>query len=101
MSTLICRSRLPFVQQKSRRLDLDVASGKVSVGGDGSNQVPYTSRSDIARYVSYVLTHLPAEQLKNRSFYLAGDFKVCAGSVSSVDGNRSIKSVSQRDIQGI
>ncbi|KAI9448450.1 NAD-P-binding protein [Lactarius indigo] len=54
---------------------LDVTSGKVSVGGDGSNPMPYTSRSDIARYLSYVLTHLPTDQLKNRSFTITGDTK--------------------------
>ena len=55
---------------------LDVTSGKVTVGGDGNAQISFTSRPDIARYISYVLTHLPAEQLKDRSFTLAGDTKV-------------------------
>ncbi|KAN0140139.1 NAD-P-binding protein [Lactarius tabidus] len=54
---------------------LDITSGKVSVGADGSNPIPFTSRPDIARYLSYVLTHLPAEQLKNRSFSIRGDTK--------------------------
>ena len=82
-------------------MGLDVASGKVTVGGDGSKPVQFTSRPDIARYVSYVLTHLPAEQLKNRSFSVTGDTKVRAGSFLSLDGNRGIKLVVQRDIQGI
>jgi hypothetical protein len=69
---------LPFVQPKSRFLGLDVTSGKVTVGGDGSNQIRFTSRRDIARYLSYVLTHLPADQLKNRSFTITGDTKVRA-----------------------
>ncbi|KAH9052641.1 NAD-P-binding protein [Lactarius vividus] len=56
-------------------LDLDVTSGKVSVGGDGSKQIPFTSRPDIARYISYVLTHLPADRLENRSFTITGDTK--------------------------
>ncbi|KAI9466592.1 NAD-P-binding protein [Lactarius psammicola] len=56
-------------------LGLDITSGKVSVGGDGSNPMPFTSRPDIARYLSYVLTHLPADQLKNRSFTITGDTK--------------------------
>jgi len=55
--------------------DLDVTSGKASVGGDGNKTITFTSRLDIARYVSYVLTHLPAEQLKNCSFSIAGDNK--------------------------
>jgi len=47
-----------------------------------------TSRScsppdpDVARYISYVLTQLPPEQLKNRSFAIAGDNKVRLTSVS-------------------
>lgn len=55
--------------------DLDVTSGKVSVGGDGNKQISFTARPDIARFVSYVLIHLPAEQLKNRAFAIAGDNK--------------------------
>ena len=73
-----CGALSPFVQQKSRSLSLDIANGKVSLGGDGSKRIPFTSRPDIARYVSYVLTHLPADQLKNRSFTLAGEIKVRA-----------------------
>lgn len=56
-------------------LGLDVRGGKVSISGDGSIPLPFTSRPDIARYLSYVLTHLPADQLKNRSFTIAGDTK--------------------------
>ncbi|KAF8489342.1 NAD-P-binding protein [Russula emetica] len=56
-------------------LELDVRSGKVSIGGDGNRPLTFTSRTDIARYVSYVLTHVPAEQLKNRALAIAGDTK--------------------------
>jgi len=56
-------------------LDLDVKSGKVSVGGDGNKQITFTSRPDIARYLSYVLTHVPPEQLKNKTLTIAGDNK--------------------------
>jgi hypothetical protein len=48
--------------QAQRFLDLDVTSGKVSVGGDGNS--------------TYVLTHLPPDQLKNCSFTIAGDNNV-------------------------
>ena len=48
----------------------------MSVGGDGNKQITFTSRPDIARYVSYVLTRLPPEQLKNRAFTIPGDNKV-------------------------
>jgi len=54
---------------------LDAQSGKVSVGGDGNKQITFTARVDVARYMAYVLTHLPSEQLKNRSFAIAGDNK--------------------------
>ncbi|KAH9987380.1 hypothetical protein BJV77DRAFT_1138914 [Russula vinacea] len=54
---------------------LDVTSGKVSVGGDGNKQITFTARPDVARYISYVLTRLPAEQLKNRRFTISGDNK--------------------------
>ncbi|KAI0276931.1 hypothetical protein BGY98DRAFT_983307 [Russula aff. rugulosa BPL654] len=71
-----CLLHWPFADYIwSSSLDLDVVSGKVSVGGDGNRQISFTSRSDIARYVSYVLTHLPPEQLKNRTFTIAGDNK--------------------------
>jgi uncharacterized protein YbjT (DUF2867 family) len=56
-------------------VDLDVTGGKVSVGGDGNKRITLTSRPDVARYVSYVLTRLPPEQLKNREFFVAGDNK--------------------------
>jgi len=56
-------------------INLDLKSGKVSIGGDGNRPFPFTSRTDIARYLSYVLTHLPSKQLKNRSFTIAGDHK--------------------------
>ncbi|KAI9443635.1 hypothetical protein H4582DRAFT_1926444 [Lactarius indigo] len=69
-------------------LGLDVASGRVSVGGDGSNPIPFTSRPDIARYLSYVLTHLPADELKNRSFTITGDTKVRAILIGCLDFGR-------------
>ena len=68
---------LYLINQTTKRfLDLDVGSGKVSVGGDGNRQISFTSRSDTARYVSYVLTHLTPEQLQNRTFTISGENKV-------------------------
>lgn len=67
--------RLAFDLPLCRFVDLDLRSGKVSVGGDGNKRISFTSRPDIARYLSYVLTHLPAEKLSNRSFKIAGDTK--------------------------
>ena len=83
-------------------------SGKVSVGGDGSRQISFTSRSDIARYVSYVLTHLSPEQLKNRTFTIAGENKVmsllrnfCYGLVVAFRLRTYPCIVVQRDLQGV
>jgi hypothetical protein len=90
--TFGCREHVYFVvischffNRKSRHLGLDVTSGKVTIGGDGSNTLPFTSRPDIARYLSYVLTHLPADQLKNRSFTITGDTKVRATLICCLD----------------
>ncbi|KAI0258375.1 NAD-binding protein [Gloeopeniophorella convolvens] len=54
---------------------LDLSSGKVTIGGDGNTKISFTSRTDIARYLAFVLTCLPAEQLHNRAFSIAGDTK--------------------------
>jgi hypothetical protein len=70
----------PVTKDRVNRLaQLDVLSGKVSVGGDGNKQLSFTSRPDAARYITYVLTHLSPEQLKNRRFAIAGDNKVLFG----------------------
>jgi hypothetical protein len=76
----------PINHTVKRFLDLDVTSGKVSVGGDGNGQISFTSRTDIARYVSYVLTQLPPEQLKNRTFTITGENKVRSNSWDSCYG---------------
>jgi hypothetical protein len=67
-----------------RFLDLDVKGGKVKVAGDGNKAISFTSRTDIARYLSYVLTRLPPDQLKNKSFTIEGDHKVCPNSESHI-----------------
>ena len=72
------------VQPDQRFLDLDVESGKVKVAGDGNKRISFTSRTDIARYLSYVLTRLPPDQLKNRSFTIEGDHKVRPASESCI-----------------
>lgn len=94
------RALLPFIKPKSRTYDLDITSGKVSVGGDGSNPIPFTSRRDIARYLSYVLTRLPADQLENRPFAMRGDTRVRATPifVSTSSGHKRIELVIQRNI---
>jgi hypothetical protein len=69
-------ARLTFDLPLYRFANLDLRSGQVSVGGNGNMPISFTSRPDIARYLSYVLTHLSAEQLSNRTFKIAGDTKV-------------------------
>ncbi|TFY63676.1 hypothetical protein EVG20_g6216 [Dentipellis fragilis] len=54
-------------------LNLDLKSGKVIVGGDGNALVTFTSRPDIARFLAYVLTTLPPDQLNNKTFRLEGE----------------------------
>ncbi|KAI0028935.1 NAD-P-binding protein [Vararia minispora EC-137] len=44
----------------------DFEKGLVTVGGDGSTPVSFTSRKDVARFVVYALTKFPFEQLRNK-----------------------------------
>lgn len=55
---------------------LDVKSGSVTVGGDGNAKASFTSRPDIARYVAYVLTKLPASESNNKTFRIEGEHAV-------------------------
>ena len=91
---------------RARFLDLDVTSGKVTIAGDGNKQISFNTRGDTARYVSYVLTHLPAEQLKNHTFTIAGDNKVRPAENKAViyfskQYLTMARTVIQRDLQGI
>ncbi|KAI0067435.1 NAD-P-binding protein [Artomyces pyxidatus] len=49
-------------------LDLDIEHGKVAVGGDGNSPITFTARPDIARFLVYALTKLPAERLENNAY---------------------------------
>lgn len=73
---LFLHSYVEIKTTDQRFLNLDVKSGKVEVAGDGNKDISFTSRTDIARYLSYVLTRLPPDQLKNRYFTIEGDHKV-------------------------
>ena len=58
-------------------LNLDFKSvGGVEIGGDGSAKVSFTSSEDISRFVVYVLTELPREEVKNRTFRIEGELTV-------------------------
>ncbi|KAJ7459626.1 hypothetical protein B0H11DRAFT_2059333 [Mycena galericulata] len=47
--------------------------GKIQIVGKGETPVSYTSVSDIAGFVAYVLTTLPPSKLEDRIFRLQGD----------------------------
>ncbi|KAJ7638123.1 hypothetical protein B0H17DRAFT_1164025 [Mycena rosella] len=47
--------------------------GKIRIVGKGEVRVSFTSIGDIAGYVAYVLTTLPASELENRIFRIEGD----------------------------
>ncbi|TFY63674.1 hypothetical protein EVG20_g6215 [Dentipellis fragilis] len=55
------------------RLNLDIKSGKVSIGGDGNSLVSFTSRPDIARFLAHVLTTLTPDQLNNKILRIEGE----------------------------
>ena len=52
---------------------LDLASGRATIGGSGDYRVSWTTREDIARFLSYVLTHLTTSELSGRAFRIEGD----------------------------
>ncbi|VDC03007.1 unnamed protein product [Peniophora sp. CBMAI 1063] len=54
-------------------IDLDLKSGSVGVGGDGSAKASFTSRHDIGRYIAYVLSTYPPELSKNKTFRIEGE----------------------------
>ncbi|EPQ56006.1 NAD P-binding protein [Gloeophyllum trabeum ATCC 11539] len=53
----------------------DFANGKVTILGEGSSKISFTTRRDIARFVAYVTTHLSPEQLHWKTFRIEGDRK--------------------------
>lgn len=56
-----------------RALGLDIRNGKASVGGDGNTPISWTTSPDIARFVVYVLTSLPASKLEWQTFRIEGE----------------------------
>ncbi|KAI0028843.1 NAD-binding protein [Vararia minispora EC-137] len=57
---------VPCVGGRPLLLGFDFENGVVTVGGDGSVPVSFTSRRDIARFVVHALTTFPLEQLRNK-----------------------------------
>jgi hypothetical protein len=55
------------------QLGFDLNAGKITINGQGDSQISTTSIEDVARFVAYVLTTLPKDQLENAKFTLQGD----------------------------
>ncbi|KAI0344661.1 NAD-P-binding protein [Trametopsis cervina] len=51
----------------------DLKNGKATIFGDGEAQNTWTDAPDIARYVAYVLTHLPREKLEWQTLRIQGE----------------------------
>jgi len=51
----------------------DFANGKVTIPGLGNTPISFTGRPDIARYIGFVFTSLPAEKLEWKVFRLEGE----------------------------
>ncbi|KAF7980780.1 hypothetical protein HWV62_36841 [Athelia sp. TMB] len=52
---------------------LNVDSGKIQIIGTGDVKATYTHPNDIAGFVAYVLTHLPASELEDKVFRIQGE----------------------------
>lgn len=59
-----------------RFLGFDFKTGKVTIGGFGSEPISWTSIPDIGRFVAHVLTALPKKELEWRTFRIEGDRQV-------------------------
>jgi hypothetical protein len=62
------------------QLGFDLDAGKITINGQGDSQISTTSIEDVARFVAYVLTTLPKDQLENAKFTLQGDVIVSISS---------------------
>ncbi|KAI0060609.1 NAD-P-binding protein [Artomyces pyxidatus] len=83
-------------------LNLDVASGKVLVGGDGNRPISSTGRRDVARFVVYALTTLPVETLEYQALNLEGDHKSLNEVVNAYEAKTRKKvEVSYRSIEDL
>ncbi|KDQ58343.1 hypothetical protein JAAARDRAFT_206289 [Jaapia argillacea MUCL 33604] len=51
----------------------DIPHKKVTISGDGDALISFTTRKDVARFISHVLTAFPREKLFWRTFRIEGD----------------------------
>jgi len=64
----------PFTDQLfSPFFGFDFANGKVTIPGFGDTQITFTGRPDVARYIGFVFTNLPAEKLEWKVLRLEGE----------------------------
>ena len=54
-------------------LGFDVPNKNISFVGEGDTPISFTTKSDISRFVGYVLTHQSATKLANAIFRVEGD----------------------------
>ncbi|TFK47436.1 NAD-P-binding protein [Heliocybe sulcata] len=53
----------------------DIPQGKITVWGQGNTPITWTTRRDGARFVAYLLTHIPAKELAGKMISVGGDHK--------------------------
>ena len=56
-----------------RPFGFDFANGKVTIPGFGDTPITFTGGPDVARYIGWVFTNLPAEKLEWKVFRLEGE----------------------------
>ena len=61
-----------------RVFGFDFANGKVTVLGIGDAPISFTGRPDVARFIGFVFTNLPAEKLEWKVLRLEGERTVGA-----------------------
>ncbi|KAI0054400.1 NAD(P)-binding protein [Artomyces pyxidatus] len=58
-------------------VNLEIATGKVTIGGDGNKPLSLTARPDVASFLVYALIQFPVEKLEYQSFRMEGDRNTC------------------------
>ncbi|KAI0067606.1 NAD-P-binding protein [Artomyces pyxidatus] len=57
--------------------NLEIATGKVTIGGDGTQPFSMTARADVASFLVYALIQLPVAKLEYQSYQVEGDRTTC------------------------
>jgi len=84
-------------------LGYDFAGGKIIIRGHGDGPVSWTARSDIARFVTYVITTHPIEKYAGRAIRIEGDRKtfneIAAGYEKKTGKSLEITRVPRADVE--